>query len=638
MDTVDTMVDAVLHRSCHMTSAFEPRPSGFPALWVATLALTAMVVGCWNLAVPGLQHDETLFCNAALGGPTDAFVCQRWLGIPLLLMPYVGALKAWIYAPIFAMLPVDPWTIRLPAVVIGVAGGSLLVWAVYLFFGRRAALFAAPLILLDPSLIMHSRLDWGPTAVMFLARGAVIAGVALWWRTGTPAGMWLVLAAGALGIFDKLNFVWILAAVVAAVAVVFFAAAVSSCRRYPLVSLVQGGGLMSTLFLGAWRSVIVSGGMQTAGYDWGQRLAAAGRLLGLALVGGGPLHVVCGDGMAAARWMVPALACAAAVAMAVNVGHRGSAVDEGGPRAGWRPLAFLAVFTCLLVAAFVGTKLAEGPHHAAVVTGLPGMLLAPLLAAGCGARSSGPTVARLRTAAATAAAAILSGAMLASSVLSLDRFARPTNPHWDPAISQLAAFADAHPDAVLRTVDWGMANQVIALTRCRVNPVDRWQDFLTIDGARAALRTGNPNGDLFLCMRAEGKETFPASRQNALDALRELRIDAEQAASFPGVDGRPLLEVLVIHPTARPWIRAQPNPVPFAGEKGTTTITWDAAGADGATVYLRGADKEELFSGGCTGKETIDWIAPGGVYEFVLYADADRKQELATLEVTRPAK
>ena len=89
-----------------MKSTVDPPPSRFPDLWVATLALTAVVIGCWNLAMPGLQYDETLFCNAALGGPTDAFVCQRVYGVPILLMPYLGALKAWIYAPIFATLPV----------------------------------------------------------------------------------------------------------------------------------------------------------------------------------------------------------------------------------------------------------------------------------------------------------------------------------------------------------------------------------------------------------------------------------------------------------------------------------------------------------------------------------------------------
>ena len=91
-------------------------------------------------------------------------------------------------------------------------------------------------------------------------------------------------------------------------------------------------------------------------------------------------------------------------------------------------------------------------------------------------------------------------------------------------------------------------------------------------------------------------------------------------------------------PKTGPWILADPNPVPFAGDKGTTTITWLAAGMNDAKVYLRSADREELLSGGSQGEQTIDWIAPGGVYEFVLYADAEKKKELATLKVTRPAQ
>lgn len=620
-----------------MKSPTEPTSSRFPVLWVAALALAATMLGCWKLDMPGLQQDETLFCNAALGGPTEAFVCQRWLGIPILLMPYIGALKAWIFAPIFAIFPVNAWSIRLPAVVMGVAGGVMLVWAAYLFFGRTAAMFAAPLVLLDPTLIMHSRLDWGPTAIMFLMRGAMVAGVALWWRTGTPAGIWLVLVAGMLGLFDKLNFIWIHAALIAAVAVVFFAPAIAYCRRHPLVSLIQAGGLLATLLLGASRAVLVSGSMGTSGQRWGERFADATGLLGLALVGGGPIQVVTGNGMAAGRWMGPALAFAAAVAIAMNVGRREPAAEHQ-PRPFWQPWAFLAVFTVLLITAFVGTKLATGPHHAAIIAGLPGMLLAPLLAAGCGTWSSAFTSGQIRTAAAFGAAAILSCGMVASSLLSLERFAKPRNPNWDPAVDQLAAFMDAHPDALFRTLDWGLANPVMALTRCRVNPADQWHDFMTMDGARAALRAGNPNGDLYLCMRAAGKQTFPEARQNGLAALDELRIKSEAAASFHGVDGGPLIEVLLIHPAARPWIRADPNPVPFASEKGTTTISWDAAGAHSAQLFLRGPDKDTLFSGGGSGRETIDWIVPGGVYEFVLYADDDRSIELATLKVTRPGK
>ena len=122
-------------------------------------------------------------------------------------------------------------------------------------------------------------------------------------------------------------------------------------------------------------------------------------------------------------------------------------------------------------------------------------------------------------------------------------------------------------------------------------------------------------------------------------ALRhDKAVDDPPPATTPTERPATSLAVQQDAPKDGPWIRAEPNPVPFAGEKGTTTITWLATGMNDAKVYLRGADKEELLSGGSQGKETIDWIAPGGVYEFVLYADAEKKKELATLKVTRPDK
>lgn len=135
-----------------------------------------------------------------------------------------------------------------------------------------------------------------------------------------------------------------------------------------------------------------------------------------------------------------------------------------------------------------------------------------------------------------------------------------------------------------------------------------------IVGSASALRSDKADG-------VAATATKPVERP----AMKPAELPAESPAELQD------------EPKAGPWIRADPNPVPFAGEKGTTTITWDAAGASDAKIYLRGPEKEELFSGGSHGKETIDWIAPGGVYEFVLYADADRKKELAILKVTRPA-
>jgi hypothetical protein len=51
-------------------------------------------VGTFDIRSPGLYSDEALFVNGALGGVTDLFVSKRIANIPVMLMPYIGALKS----------------------------------------------------------------------------------------------------------------------------------------------------------------------------------------------------------------------------------------------------------------------------------------------------------------------------------------------------------------------------------------------------------------------------------------------------------------------------------------------------------------------------------------------------------------
>ncbi len=76
-------------------------------------------ISTFNIQTPGLYYDEALFVNAASGGVTDLFVYKRFAGIPTMLMPYIGALKSWLYFPIFTLFGIDIVTIRLPAILLG---------------------------------------------------------------------------------------------------------------------------------------------------------------------------------------------------------------------------------------------------------------------------------------------------------------------------------------------------------------------------------------------------------------------------------------------------------------------------------------------------------------------------------------
>jgi len=89
-------------------------------------AFVFVLVASHRIALPGLYMDEVDFVNAARGGPDNSMIYMRLGSVPLLIMPYLGALKAWLYAPIFWLFGVSALTIRLPAILI--AGVTLLIF------------------------------------------------------------------------------------------------------------------------------------------------------------------------------------------------------------------------------------------------------------------------------------------------------------------------------------------------------------------------------------------------------------------------------------------------------------------------------------------------------------------------------
>src|SRR5262249_11636488 len=73
-----------------------------------------LALATYKIHLPGLYYDEILFVGPATGDQPYL----KCFGLPLLVFPYIGALKAWIYTPIFALFGVSPVTIRLPAILI----------------------------------------------------------------------------------------------------------------------------------------------------------------------------------------------------------------------------------------------------------------------------------------------------------------------------------------------------------------------------------------------------------------------------------------------------------------------------------------------------------------------------------------
>jgi hypothetical protein len=183
----------------------------WPAAVVAVSVAYFVTMACLWLNRPGLDPDETNFVDAALGGQYEhqLFVYKRLGGFPLLVIPYIGTVKAALFAPIFAIFGVSVPTIRLPAIALSAA--TLV--AVYLMgrevIGRWSAILVV-LMATCPTFIFMSKVDWGPIAVAMLLSTLLLLAFFKYLNTAEITWLWLVFAIALVGVFDKQNFLWLI--------------------------------------------------------------------------------------------------------------------------------------------------------------------------------------------------------------------------------------------------------------------------------------------------------------------------------------------------------------------------------------------------------------------------------------------
>ncbi len=192
----------------HGSAAF-----GFAALFV--------LLGLPFLARTGLHVDAAyeLACFYSCSPPL--FKATLWgRDMPLMVIQYLGALKAWLYLPILYFNPTT-FLLRLPLLLVG--GAS--VWMAYALLhrisGRAAAVAAALLLATDPSFLLATGLDFGPIALLHFF---LLAGILLLLRFDRTQSRTCLAAAFflfGLALWHKALFIWMLAGLAAASAVVF---------------------------------------------------------------------------------------------------------------------------------------------------------------------------------------------------------------------------------------------------------------------------------------------------------------------------------------------------------------------------------------------------------------------------------
>jgi hypothetical protein len=181
-----------------------------------------ILIASYRISYPGVQYDESLYLNAAQGGVDKVtFMTKTFHGIPVLMMPYIGALKAYIFYPIFSLFKVSPTTMRLPVILITGAALYILFRLLVAQTGRMIALLILTMVALDASFIMFTRLDNGPVVLDFLIKVIGVAAILKFIKDRKLVWLILFWASMLLGVFNKLNFIWYVNAFVAAFVIIY---------------------------------------------------------------------------------------------------------------------------------------------------------------------------------------------------------------------------------------------------------------------------------------------------------------------------------------------------------------------------------------------------------------------------------
>jgi len=184
--------------------------------WVFAATLSALIVLGWIVANwCGLQQDEALFLKA-IDDPARCAFSIRKGRIALMIMPYVGTLKAALFVPYLKLVPADVFTLRLPMILLVPVLAGLSLW----FWSRLASggvvVLTAVLVIAHPHFTLPVVLDWGPVGLQLLF--TLLAFHA--YRTHSFAAVGFLAG---LMVWDKAVAVWVLAGVSGS-AVIFYRA------------------------------------------------------------------------------------------------------------------------------------------------------------------------------------------------------------------------------------------------------------------------------------------------------------------------------------------------------------------------------------------------------------------------------
>jgi hypothetical protein len=200
---------------------------------VAGAILLLVLLAVWDLALPGLYYDELIQVVHALDlargplatpvghGPPGGQIALLGHVIPFMTMDYMGAVKQFAFLPVAWLFGTTIESIRLFSIGMAVLG----LIATYAFarkaLGPVIGAIGVLLLATDPCMVFIARVDYGSTTLtMLLPKGLALWQLTRWWMDGSTRALFFGCAALGIGVYDKADFTWVVAAIAAAILLV----------------------------------------------------------------------------------------------------------------------------------------------------------------------------------------------------------------------------------------------------------------------------------------------------------------------------------------------------------------------------------------------------------------------------------
>jgi len=170
----------------------------------------------------GVENDEPLFAGAFLKPYGVEYTVRMWHSrVPLMLMTYIGTLKAWLYRPLMSIFGTGLLVLRLPMLLAGVASVWLFFRLLYRIAGLRAASIGCAVLAADAPYLLTVCFDWGPVALQHLLLLGGLLLLVRFYQSGAAGPLFWGFFLLGLGVWDKALAVWMLSGIAVAALVVF---------------------------------------------------------------------------------------------------------------------------------------------------------------------------------------------------------------------------------------------------------------------------------------------------------------------------------------------------------------------------------------------------------------------------------